>query len=420
VSLSVKQRKVDQSEYIVATVRDTGRGIREEDKASLFDSFAQFDQQMNKGIVGTGLGLPITKQLTELMGGSVTVESEYGLGSTFTAYIPFVPGNPALVEDVSRNVRQAQVPSDAKVLAVDDMRLNLNVIQGMLERFDIHPETVESGEEALQKVATLAESGQRYDLIFMDHMMPGMDGLETTRRIRKLEEEEADGRGGKRAVIIAFSANVISGAQEEFLASGMDDCISKPVRLKELNKILVKWLSSERTPETELPQHEQRSLDGEKEDGSDCSAKSVESTESMDEREPDGTAPVAVTAIVPHSFRAQLQSLGLDTSIALEYLGTETALHIYLVRVVEDYEGYVATLRNAFAMGNWGDYKIGIHRLKCVFETMGARDLHARMLALETAAKEGRYEECEHGTPEVLETLADFHGKLTAALAVSA
>jgi len=223
VRLSVRS----DGETIRYAVSDTGIGIRENDIDKLFIEFEQFDRKKNRGKQGTGLGLSISKALTELMGGHISVESEYGKGSTFSLEFPLVKGDAALIRKADENEAMFSAP-DLRVLVVDDSKMNLNVACGLLRSYKISADTAESGEEAVEMVKR-----KQYDIIFMDHMMPGMDGIETTRAIRDM---------GVDVIIIAFTASVIGDAMESMLEAGMDDYLSKPVIKKELATVLRHWI----------------------------------------------------------------------------------------------------------------------------------------------------------------------------------
>ncbi|MDR1947672.1 MAG: response regulator, partial [Desulfovibrio sp.] len=180
VCLRLRRTTKNERGYLSVSVEDTGIGIKKEDFPRLFESFEQVDKDKNRGITGTGLGLPITKRLTDLMGGEIFIESEYGKGSVFTILLPLDEGDP-LKAEISKGRKRCRVSQDIRILVVDDNALNLTVAQGFLARHGVRAETAESGEEAIEKVCTAS-----YDLVFMDHMMPGMDGIETVHRIRAL------------------------------------------------------------------------------------------------------------------------------------------------------------------------------------------------------------------------------------------
>lgn len=225
---------------LVVTVRDTGMGIREEDLPYLFESFSRLEETKNRNIEGTGLGLGIAKSYIEMMGGQIEVESVYGEGSTFTLSFPLVIRDAKPIGDLTEAIREVNrekneyVPivmaPNARVLVVDDNEMNLEVISGLMEGTQIRVETALSGVECVDML-----DEKRYDLILMDQMMPGMDGIETLRRIR----EKYDLRG---VSVIALTADAIAGAREYYLDNGFDDYLSKPVKSEELERKLAQYL----------------------------------------------------------------------------------------------------------------------------------------------------------------------------------
>jgi CheY-like chemotaxis protein/anti-sigma regulatory factor (Ser/Thr protein kinase) len=231
VDFTVSAAVREGGDYLVFTVKDTGIGIKKEDFPKLFGNFQQLDSERNRGIVGTGLGLAITKNLVTMMNGDISLESEYGVGSVFTILLPLVPGDPGQVERKGLNAL-IKASADVAVLVVDDNQINLKVALAFLATHSIKADTATSGPEAIEKIAQ-----KNYDLVFMDHMMPGMDGLEATARIRAME-----GKRFKEMPIIALTANAVSGAKESFLAAGMNDSLFKPIDAADLNRKLEKWL----------------------------------------------------------------------------------------------------------------------------------------------------------------------------------
>jgi signal transduction histidine kinase len=218
-------------------VEDSGIGIRPEDAGKLFKPFEQLDTRKNRNVVGTGLGLAICYRLCGLMGGRLWLKSEYGLGSTFSVAIPCTPAAEETGTAASVEVKEFSAPG-AKVLVVDDIEINLELTEAMLESFDIRADLAAKGSAAIELVQQ-----NSYDIIFMDHMMPEMDGIETTRRIRALE-------GALRDVpIIALTANVINGAETMFLENRFNGLLSKPIEFASLNACLRKWLPVEKIRE---------------------------------------------------------------------------------------------------------------------------------------------------------------------------
>jgi CheY-like chemotaxis protein len=192
------------------------------------------DTRKNRNVVGTGLGLAICYKLCRLMGGELWLKSEYGAGSVFSVAIPYIPAEESAGEAVAGNLMEFSA-RDVKILVVDDIEINLELTGAMLSSFDINFDLAKGGEEALK----LAQANT-YDMIFMDHMMPGMDGIETTRRIRELKSPCAT------VPIIALTANVINGAESMFLEHRFNGFLAKPIEFASLNLCLRKWLPPEK------------------------------------------------------------------------------------------------------------------------------------------------------------------------------
>ncbi|MDR3254280.1 MAG: response regulator [Synergistaceae bacterium] len=240
VALDDKDR-TNGKECLKFVVSDSGIGIKPENMPVLFDAFRQFDGEANRGIMGTGLGLSITKNLVDMMKGEIRVDSVYGAGATFTILLPLVKGDPSMVEHTER-LAFSIVTENARILVVDDNRINLKVALAYLAQHNVHADTALNGMDALEKI-----QNENYDLVFMDHMMPEMDGIETTHRIRGLGDRHAD------VPVIALSANAVSGAREAFIEAGMNDFISKPIDPLALNAMLLKWLPPDKVS-TSSPQ----------------------------------------------------------------------------------------------------------------------------------------------------------------------
>jgi signal transduction histidine kinase/response regulator of citrate/malate metabolism len=252
IRLRVKREEVkDKSEevrgkseetVICFSVGDTGVGIRGEDMGRLFQSYTRLDAGVNRGTEGTGLGLVIARKLAEMMGGGITVESEYGKGSCFTARIiqEIAPSAQGIGEQTAASLRNFQyavmrhVPGeyphyDKTALVVDDVPANLDLAVKMLASYGVRSDTAASGREAVEKI-----QGKQppYDVIFMDHMMPEMDGIEAAQKARE------SGYGG---VIIALTASAMRGTKEFYLEQGFDDYLSKPIHFNALGETLEKW-----------------------------------------------------------------------------------------------------------------------------------------------------------------------------------
>lgn len=235
VSFTVKVKTVDADNVILTMeIADSGRGIKEEDIGRLFTDFVQLDLVGNKSIEGTGLGLAISQKLLEAMGGEISVRSEYGKGSTFTVTLPQGISRKETFDD-EKPVSIFKSP-DARVLVVDDVSINRIVATGLLSMYEMRVHTCVNGEEAVAAV-----QAEEYDLVFMDHMMPGMDGVEATVAIRNLAGERF-----QKLPIIALTANAIYGAKEMFLENGFNDYLTKPINPQRLGEILEMWIPTEK------------------------------------------------------------------------------------------------------------------------------------------------------------------------------
>ncbi|MDR2580619.1 MAG: response regulator [Fibromonadaceae bacterium] len=246
VTLSVASKPSKEGIMLVLGVQDTGYGMTQEQVSKLFDEYSRFSVG---SIEGTGLGLAITKRLVKLMEAAIHVESEPGKGSQFTVLLPqgMVDGD-ILGKELVENLRQfrsyyvgnekkpkiiREPMSCGSVLIVDDVEMNLFVAEGLMKPYGLQIDTAMSGFETIDKV----KSGKVYDVIFMDHMMPELDGIETTRQLRDL---------GYTAPIVALTANAVVGQADVFLQSGFDDFISKPIDVQRLNAVLNKLVRSKR------------------------------------------------------------------------------------------------------------------------------------------------------------------------------
>jgi len=251
VTVTVRQlKREEQKTELLISVKDTGIGIHSQDLERLFDAFTQVDIKKNRGKEGTGLGLAISKQLVELMGGELSVESEYGKGSNF--YFKLWEGIESeekigdfgelkeSQEDDEADVFSFTAP-DAKILLVDDNEINREVAQALLEPLEMKIDAVSNGKEALDMVQK-----KEYDLVFMDHFMPVMDGVEATKQIRAM-----DGDYYQNLPIIALTADAVQGVKEQFLACGMNDFISKPIDVKVTCDKIRLWLPDDLICRTE-------------------------------------------------------------------------------------------------------------------------------------------------------------------------
>jgi len=235
----------DETVALVFKVSDTGQGMNQDQINRLFNEYERFNMETNYSISGTGLGMSITKRLIDLMNGEISVESEVGKGSVFTVRIPqkkcnsLVCGEEAVNDLQNFNYRSTSHMQNEQViheymphnnvLVVDDVESNLYVAKGLLSSYGLKIDTAKNGLEAVD----IIKNGGNYDVIFMDHMMPKMNGLEATKVIRKM---------GYTRPIVALTANVVSGQEEKFLLNGFDGFIAKPIDSRELDLLLTHFI----------------------------------------------------------------------------------------------------------------------------------------------------------------------------------
>lgn len=245
VTLNITGTVQNETCELLVQVKDTGIGIREEDIRKLFQVFERIEEKRNRTIEGTGLGINITQQLLTLMGSTLQVESVYGEGSCFSFRLKqkVIQGEPiGNLEERLQNEKRQEVhragfrAPDVHVLVTDDIEMNRRVFRGLLKQTEIRVAEAASGQESLTKARE-----EKYDLIFMDNMMPDMDGIETMQRLK------ADVRGkNTKTPIIMLTANAIAGAKEEYERAGFDGYLSKPIDPKKLEAMICRFLSEDR------------------------------------------------------------------------------------------------------------------------------------------------------------------------------
>ncbi len=344
-------------ESLVFMVEDTGCGIREEDRQRIFDNFTQVDAKRNRSVEGTGLGLSITRYMVELMGGNIRLESVYNQGTTFTVTIPQkVVDQRTLAEvpDVSARDEEAAelfTTEGYRVLVVDDNRVNLKVAKEFLKGYGFELEEAESGKEAIRLVRE-----NLYDIIFMDHMMPEMDGIETVEVIRR-----DCGENGTAPVIIALTANAMEGVGERFLSCGFQDFLTKPMDRALLNEALMRWIPEDRRKKRE--------------------------------------GSPALRGMNPETVYIK----GIDLDAAMRYhLGSAVDFRELLDLYCIEGGRKTGLLRDLFERKDYGRYAIEVHGLKSASANIGATKLSQMAQAHEEAANGGDEAFIEEGFPLLL------------------
>ena len=343
---------------IKLTVGDTGIGIPPENMSTLFEAFAQADVLKNRSTKGTGLGLTIVKSIVEMMDGKITVESTYGVGSSFHVEIPKVLGDEALIHHPEDKGIAVYAPS-AKILVVDDNLANLNVACGLLQICQITADTATSGRQAIQMVQQ-----NNYDIVFMDHRMPEMNGSETTRIIREL---------GITVPIIALTASADPKAKESMLAAGMDDYLSKPIIKTEFIKTLKKWIPAEKIMETRP------------------------ATVVADETTDEGHKALWDTI---EKIDGLSISTGLDTLEGRRDI-YENTLKLLMLEIEKSDKNLTAFL----AAEDMDSFRTEVHGIKGALANVGAKELTAKAFELEIASRKMDVAFCVSNLPLFLEGL---------------
>ena len=353
VILKLRGKKQDENTLILTiVVWDTGIGIKPEDKEQLFNKFERLEMDRNSTVEGTGLGLAITHNLIELMGGNIEVESEYGKGSIFTVNIPQKIVSGSTLGDLqtrlkdnapgNRPYKESFRAPDATILIVDDTRINLTVAVNLLKNTKMKIDTATSGEEAVNMA-----SKTRYDVIFMDQRMPGMNGTEAFHKIR-----ETENGASKDVPVICLTADAVIGAKERYLSEGFSDYLTKPIDNFALENTLMKYLPEEKV---ELVNEEITEV-------------------SEDERS------------VEEEF-AVLRSVGIEPRAGLKYCQDD--VFFYKALLAEYAYGELEkahNLQKSYEAENWHDYSIYVHSLKSSSKMIGASALSVRAAKLEAAA----------------------------------
>ena len=353
ITLKIRSTRLPDTSYVrldVAVV-DTGIGIRKEDQEKLFATFQRVDEAANRGIEGTGLGLALSKQLLELMDSKLMVDSEYGRGSAFFFGLQQKIVDDAPIGDYKAIYERAlrdtahyqesfQAP-DAKILVVDDTHMNLEVCKGLLKKTRIQIDTADSGMGCLNMVMK-----KPYDMIFLDHKMPNMDGVQCLERMRELKDYP-----NKNTKVIALTANAVSGAREFYLEHGFDDYLAKPIQGEHLERLLCQYLP---------PQYLK-----------------IPETESVDYMEELCIPPID----------------GIAADDGLRYAGGDQEEYLNNLKLyLAEYEEKKQKLEQFYAQDDLENYQITVHAVKSTSKLIGANELSDLARGLEEAAGSGNKE----------------------------
>ena len=360
VKLTVQlKRKIGEEMTVYMSVADTGQGIPEEDIQKLFEAFAQADTKKNRGKEGTGLGLSISARLVSLMGGKLEVKSEYGKGSEFffTVFQKTVSKD---MEPVKEEEATPFIAPKAQILIVEDNEINQKVAIGLLEPLQIKIDLAGNGKEALSMIQE-----KKYDLIFMDHMMPIMDGEEAIRRLRQMDDDYC-----QNVPVIAFTANAMKETETLLKQAGMNDFLAKPIEYTAIDKMLRKWLPKELMVEVapeEIPQRQNQ--------------EQQHSTQTLK---------------------------GIHIEEGIKYSGSEELWKQLMGNFYTLIDAKTIKLQNCLKDGMLKEFTIEAHALKSSSRIIGATGLSARFAELENLGNAGDEKKIQEMLPDVLELYQSY------------
>ena len=372
-SVHVRQKNTDKV-MLYYEVADTGIGIRKGDQKILFDAFQRVEMDRNRYVEGTGLGLTISQNLVNMMGGGIEVESEYGKGSRFFFTIEQTIIDPTPVSAVNYNGQKDNVTEkeaeclfiapEAHILLVDDNELNLVVAKELLKPLRMQIDTAENGLQAVKMVR-----GSQYDLVLMDHMMPVMDGIEAAKAIRALPEDKY-----QKLPIIALTANAMVDARKEFLNAGMNGFVAKPIDFARICNQLKLWLPKDLV--RDVPKEEAKKL----------------LADDLSDREIQPEDP----------------QMGFSFEEGVKHCGSKAALMKTIRIFYRTIDSKANKIEQCLKEGLIGDYVIEVHALKSSALLIGAVPLSEAAKELEDYGKQGKTEVLEEKTPDVLTLYRDL------------
>ena len=376
VTLEVRCKQEDDKAVVYYSVKDTGIGIKEDDISKIYDAFTRFDISKNRNVEGTGLGMSIAQSFLKLMGSELEIKSEYEKGSEFSFRIvqEIVDKEPLgdfrkriLKADVTNKYRAEFIAPEAKILVVDDYKMNLKVFRNLLKQTNMQIFEAESGEKCLEMLEK-----QSFDLIFLDHMMPGMDGIETLHEIRqrKLCEDTP---------IIMLTANAIAGNKEKYISEGFDDFLSKPIMPDKLDKMILHYLPKNLIY---INMDEQEELLAKTENLATVEAQITE----------DAVARGNVGKTIFDRIKAALPELDMKTGLA-----TCSGDEDFYIELLKDFSelNIKDELRKYLAEGNYNNYCIRVHGFKNSAYSIGAKELGDLAYKMECLTRESLPEEIE-------------------------
>ncbi len=375
----------DKSVILKVSVSDTGIGIKEEDLQKLFSKFERIEEKRNRNIEGTGLGMNITQSLLELMDSHLDVESIYGEGSVFSFKLkqqvvdwePLGDYEKSYKEHLQNReeYREKFTASDARILVVDDNPMNLIVFKSLVKQTLVHIDTANDGDEGIRLSQVV-----NYDILFLDHMMPGKDGIETLQAIR-----EDPGNLNVKTPAVCLTANAISGAREQYIEAGFDDYLTKPIDTDKLEEMMLAMIPAEKITIV---------------DDNSSSSRVVESSSGASGQE-------AKSAVIPEELLTLTGTYLIDIRSGLKN-SASPEMYVELLKIYNDsYSETAEILNRYFETKAYKDYTVKIHALKSSSRIIGATEIGEDAQKLEDAGKAGDF-------GYISENHAPFMGKYTA------
>ena len=377
VTLTVNFTKIgDNLIKIFFGVKDTGIGIKQEDIQKLFSAFERIEEKRNRTVEGTGLGMNITQRLLNMMGSQLDVHSVYGEGSEFSFELEQKVINWHELGDFEENFRHALsqhkkyrekfTAPDAKILVVDDTVMNLTVVKGLLKQTKIQIDTADSGYECLNLVTK-----NHYDIIFLDHRMPGIDGIETLQRMKEMHNNI-----NQDTPVISLTANAISGARKQYIDAGFQDYLTKPIDSSRLEEMMIEYL-----PPNKI--------------------NIIAQDETVAETVEDKTLPDWLKNVE-----------GLNTADGIAHCGSVDSYLDALTVFAQSVTSGAKEIANFYKMSDWKNYTTKVHALKSSARVIGANELSDRAKRLEDAGNSGYINEICESTDGMLELYISFANKL--------
>ncbi|MBR3835142.1 MAG: response regulator [Lachnospiraceae bacterium] len=348
VTLTVRGHLVNDNINLKIKIKDTGIGIKEENIEKLFADFERVDTEKNKDIEGTGLGLAIVNRLIQYMGGRIKVTSEYGKGSTFSVCVPQKIIDRRAIGDYKMALEAVEISEEgirtagfvaptAKILVVDDHEMNLLVLKNLLKESKAQVTTCGSGKECIELMIK-----NSYDVVFLDHMMPEMDGIETLEQLIKKNLK-------KDSKIVALTANAIVGVKEMYLSKGFDDYLSKPIDTRNLEKLLLRFIPESKLKEMDAPKLVNNNKKESISDGTD---------------------------IIQGKNGAEQSMSYINQSIGLKYSSESKEMYKSFLQIYCDFaQDKIEKLTNTYECKQWQDYVTYVHSVKSTSLNIGGEKL---------------------------------------------